>query len=218
MPLTVLAACSGSSQESNSSTGAGGIPASGSGSTEPATSAPRSGAAGGTLVVYFSRAGENYWYGGRRTLQVGNTRRLVDMITDRIDAETYEIVAADPYPTAYTPTVERNVEEMRADARPAIANPLPDLSRYGTVLIGSPIWASQRPMIMSTFVEGVDLAAKTVLPFVTYAVSGLAGVDAAYRSALPRSTAARGLAVQGERVDEGSADLDAWLRENRLTG
>ena len=28
-------------------------------------------------------------------------------------------------------------------------------------------------MIMNTFVEGVDLRGKTVLPFVTYAVSGM---------------------------------------------
>ena len=32
-----------------------------------------------------------------------------------------EILAADPYPQAYEPTVERNQQEQRADARPAIA-------------------------------------------------------------------------------------------------
>jgi hypothetical protein len=28
------------------------------------------------LLAYFSRAGENYWYGGRRDLRVGNTEVL----------------------------------------------------------------------------------------------------------------------------------------------
>lgn len=170
----------------------------------------------GILVAYFSRAGENYWFGGRRTLAVGNTRRLVDQITDRIDCDTYEILAADPYPTAYAPTVDRNVEEIQADARPAIANPVPEVTRYQTVLIGSPVWASQAPLIMSTFVESVDLGGATVLPFVTYAVSGMAGVDTDYQTRLPQATVGAGLAVQGEQVDTSGPDVEAWLRDHNL--
>ncbi|MGC0252755.1 hypothetical protein [Pseudactinotalea sp. Z1748] len=39
------------------------------------SAAPSSGAS--TLLVYFSRAGENYWEGGRRDLEVGNTKRAL---------------------------------------------------------------------------------------------------------------------------------------------
>lgn len=192
---------------------------SGTNSRRPSlTVSPSGGQSGraGTLVVYFSRAGENYWYGGRRDLRVGNTRRLVDMIASRIDCDTYEIVPADPYPRAYEPTVDRNVREIRADARPAIADPLPDVARYRHVLIGSPVWASQAPMIMSTFVEGVDLGGTRVLPFVTFAVSGMSGVDEHYRSVLPTARVVDGLAIQGEEVDAGGPDLDTWLRTNGL--
>jgi hypothetical protein len=48
------------------------------------------------------------------------------------------------------------------------------------VLLGSPIWNVRAPMIMTTFVEGHDFTAKTVLPFVTYAVSGLGSVQRDY--------------------------------------
>lgn len=172
--------------------------------------------AGRTLLVYFSRAGENYYYGDRRTLEVGNTAVLAGLIADRIDCDVYEIEAADPYPEAYDPTVERNRDEADADARPAIANPLPDVSGYDTVLIGSPVWGSRAPMILSTFIEGVDLSGKTVLPFVTYAVSGMSGVDEDYRDALPDSDVRDGLAVQGEAVTNATADLEDWLRTNAL--
>lgn len=37
------------------------------------TSTPPQGPTTRTLLAYFSRAGENYWYGGRRTSDVGNT-------------------------------------------------------------------------------------------------------------------------------------------------
>lgn len=208
-PLTMLIGCSKGSE--------GGGPGAAAGTPSPAVpSGSAQSTRSGTLVAYFSRAGENYWYGGRRNLRVGNTRRLVDLITSRIDCDTYEIVAADPYPTAYEPTVERNVEELRANARPAIANPLPDLKRYRNILIGCPVWASRTPMIMSTFVEGVDLSGAHVLPFVTYAVSGMAGIDTYYRSELTNTTVVDGLAIQGEEVDASHSVLNRWLRTNGL--
>ncbi|MBV6760331.1 flavodoxin [Rhodococcus opacus] len=168
------------------------------------------------LLVYFSRAGENYYYRGRRDLEVGNTEVLAGMISDRIDCATYGIEAAEPYPDAYDPTVERNRREQQDDARPAIANPLPDVSGYDIVLLGSPVWGSRAPMIMSTFIEGVDLTGKSILPFVTYAVSGMSGVDDDYRDALPDSDVRDGLAIQGETVAEAAPDLDKWLAAHNL--
>ena len=44
-------------------------------SPQPTTSAK-------TLLVYFSRPGENYWEGGRRDLDVGNTKRLAQMVAE----------------------------------------------------------------------------------------------------------------------------------------
>ena len=163
------------------------------------------------LLAYFSRPGENYWYGDRRTLETGNTEVLAGLISDRIDCDVYRIEAADPYSDAYDPTVARNSEEQDADARPAIAGALPDLTQYDTVLLGSPIWNVQPPMIMATFVEAVDLAGKDVHPFVTYAVSGLGSTARFYRDLDTGARLRDGLAVQGEEVADGATDLDQWL-------
>jgi hypothetical protein len=67
------------------------------------------------------------------------------MIGELIDCDLYEIEAADPYPESYDRTVDRNRREQADDARPGIANPLPDVSRYDTVLVGSPVWGSRAP-------------------------------------------------------------------------
>ena len=53
----------------------------------------------------------------------------------------------------------------------------PTSGRYEVVILGSPVWGSRAPRIMSTFLDGVDLGGKTVLPLVTYAVSGMSGID-----------------------------------------
>jgi flavodoxin len=164
------------------------------------------------LLAYFSRAGENYYYGGRRTLDVGNTQVVAEMISGLIDCDVYRIEAADPYSDDYDDTVARNLREQNADARPGIAEPLPAVEQYDTILLGSPIWNVRAPMIMSTFVEGLDLAGKTVLPFTTHAMSRLGNAPRDYARLLPTSTIGDGLAVQGEEARDAEADVEQWLR------
>ncbi len=49
------------------------------------------------LLAYFSRAGENYYHGGRRDLKVGNTEVVARMISKLIRCDVHRIRAADPY-------------------------------------------------------------------------------------------------------------------------
>ena len=163
------------------------------------------------LLVYFSRPGENYSYGDRVNLEVGNTKVAAGMIRDLVDIDEYEIIAADPYPQDYEATVQRNMQEERDDARPAINGQLPDLAAYDTILLGSPVWNVQAPMIMRTFIESVDLTSKTVHPFVTYAVSRIGRVRNDYAEMLPGTMVTEGLAIQGETVRDARSDIQRWL-------
>jgi flavodoxin len=171
---------------------------------------------GRILLAYFSRPGENYYYGGRRDLEVGNTEVLAEMIAGLVDCDVYRIEAADPYPDGYDATVQRNVTEQDADARPEIADPLASIERYQQVLLGSPIWNVRPPMIMNTFADRYDFTAKTVHPFVTYAVSGLGSTERIYTEACARAEIRSGLAVRGEEVTRHRDDVETWLRQNRL--
>lgn len=98
------------------------------------------------LVAYFSRPGENYYYGDRVTLETGNTHVVAEMIAAAASVDVYRIEAADPYPEDYEETVARNVREEDSDARPAIAGTLPDVAQYDTILLGSPVWNVQTPI------------------------------------------------------------------------
>jgi len=164
------------------------------------------------LLAYFSRPGENYYRGGRRNLEVGNTEVLARMINGLINCDLYRIEAAEPYSDDYDATVARNVDEQNSDARPAIANPLASISQYDTVLVGSPIWNVRPPMIMTTFLESQDFTAKTVHPFVTYAVSGLGRTGTVYSNILHSARLQPGLAVQGEDVPDHLDEVKGWLR------
>ncbi len=164
------------------------------------------------LLAYFSRAGENYYYGGRTRLEVGNTEVVAGMIGRLIGCDVHRIEPADPYPDDYAETVARNVREQDADARPAITNPLTAIAGYDIVLLGSPIWNVRPPLIMATFAERFDFAGKTIFPFATYAVSGLGTAARDYAATCPGATIGEGLAVRGEEVGEASTAVEAWLR------
>ncbi|WP_327583673.1 hypothetical protein OHA25_48870 [Nonomuraea sp. NBC_00507] len=178
--------------------------------------APSSPAAKSILLAYFSRPGENYYYGQRRFLGVGNTEVLAQMISSRIDCDLYRIQPADPYPEDYSETVERNVQEQDADARPAIAGPLPTLDRYDTVLLASPIWNVRAPMIMTTFTEKLDVRGKTVFPLTTHAMSGLGTTERDYAASCPGARFGEGLAIRGEEVNDAQAEVDSWLQRTGL--
>jgi flavodoxin len=178
----------------------------------------RAGGGGRILLAYFSRPGENYWNGGRRNLEVGNTQVLALEIRARLDCDVHRIEAADPYSADYDETVRRNVREQEADARPEIANPLASIDGYDTILLASPIWNVRAPMIMTTFAERFDFAGKTVHPVTTHAMSGLGTTPEDYARVCRGARIATGLAVRGEEARSAGADVGAWLRRTGLRG
>jgi flavodoxin len=185
------------------------------GSPSPDTAGP--GQAGGRiLLAFFSRAGENYYYGGRTNLEVGNTEVLAGMISALIPCDVHRIDAADPYPDSYDATVARNVREQNQDARPAIANPLPNIDQYNTVLLASGIWNVRAPMIMTTFTDSYDFTGKTIYPVTTHAMSGLGTTARDYAGSCPGATIGEGLAVKGEEVRDAGAEVEPWLRRTGL--
>lgn len=183
---------------------------------DDATSTSVGGDPGRLLLVWFSRPGENYHYGGRRDLDVGNTQVVARTIRDLVGCDTYRIVEQDTYPRDYDATVARNVEEQETDARPAIAGAIPDVSGYDGIILGSPVWNVRPPRIVHTFLDSVDLSGKTLHPFTTHAMSGLGRAPEEYADACPGTRVAEGLAVQGEEATRSTPLVRTWLRSSRI--
>lgn len=115
------------------------------------------------LIAYFSASGV--------------TRRAARQLADVIGADIYEIRPEEPYSAAdldWTDKKSRSSAEMAdASMRPAIAGNLPDISEYGTIYIGFPIWWGIAPRIISTFIEGCGLEGKKIVIFATSGGSSL---------------------------------------------
>ena len=171
--------------------------------------------ANNTLVVYFSRTGEQYTVG---VIEKGNTAIAAEMIIEETGADSFEILPEeDYYPYTYKELTEVAKQEQNNQARPAYAGPAPDFSQYDTIFIGSPVWWGDWPMIMYTFFEENKeaFAGKTLIPFNTNAGSGLAGFDDKLASICTESTIQEGLAITGTDAQNNPSkvkeNIHTWL-------
>ena len=152
----------------------------------------------GTLVVYFSAT--------------GTTAGVAEKIAAITGGDLYRIVPAEPYSSADLNWNDRNSrstkEQNDSKARPQIAGQLPDLTGYGVIYIGFPVWWGEEPRIMDTFAESCDFTGKTVIPFCTSSSSGI-GRSGTNMEELAGS----GNWLNGRRFagSVSEADLKSWI-------
>lgn len=164
------------------------------------------------LVVYFSRT--KGVSGG--TLKRGNTARVADFIKDKTGADTYGIVPKKSYPNSYQKTIEVAQREQRRNARPAIKGKLPNVNKYDTVFIGSPIWWGEYPMVVRTFLDKESgLNGKTLIPFTTAEGSGLGNTSSVLKKQFPKSKVRKGFTARGDQVKRNPKSVqqrvNRWL-------
>lgn len=135
------------------------------------------------VVVFFSRAGENYEVG---EVTVGNTAKLAQEVARRTDSPMIEITRTEPYPERYAATSEMVQEEQRVNARPpfTLSGDVDALDSSDTVFLGYPIWCGDMPMPVYAFLESRDWS--PAKPFIRSARTAAAGLDG-LRNVSPQS-------------------------------
>ncbi len=163
------------------------------------------------LIVYFSRAGENYAVGHT---SVGNTAVMASFIRDFTGGSIFEIVPKVPYPDSYEETKTISTNESKNNIRPQIKDTISDLDKYSIVFVGSPIWYNGPPMIMRTFYETYkeQLKTKIVIPFGTHEGSGVSSCTDLLKEYFPDIKTYDAFGVRGRDVRESRDRVDTWLR------
>lgn len=181
--------------------GAGGS-GSGSGSGDPSGSGGTGGTGSGwagtrVAVIYFSCT--------------GNTRTAAERIRDLTGADLIELVPEQPYTSqdlSYNDeNCRANQEQKDPAARPRIAGQPLDLSQYGTIYLGYPIWWGTAPRIINTFLDSYVLTGKTIRPFCTSGSSGIETSVSDIRAAVPGVDVTAGLRI----ADPDGSDVKAWV-------
>ena len=165
------------------------------------------------LIIYFSRNGMNYWHGDIKNLAVGNTARMAKVIQEATGADIWEIQPVSAYPFDYRQTTDKAQKEQEAEARPKFKLPIPDLSQYDLIFFGHPIWWSEMPMVVRTFLDKTDLSGKKIAHFCTHEGSGFSGSESDLKARQPRAVYLPPLAVAGTQVDNSTKNIQNWAKK-----
>ena len=166
-----------------------------------------------SLIIYFSRVGENYFGGELKNIEKGNTEVIADFIKDYTDADVFKVEALNDYPVEYIKCTEVAQKEHDEDARPELKETLTDISKYDTIYIGFPNWWGTFPMPMWTQLESLDFTGKIVKPFVTHEGSGFGSAEKDLKKLCEGAEIRKGLSIQGSKVYEAQSAVDHWVNE-----
>lgn len=165
------------------------------------------------LVIYFSRAGENYFGGQLKNIEKGNTEVIAEYIQELTGAELFKVEPEIEYPQDYMECIDVAKKEQKSNARPEIKESLEDISGYDTIYIGFPNWWGTLPMPMWTQLEKLDFTGKAIKPFVTHEGSGFGTSKKDLAKLCSGAEIRNGLSIPGADVYDVKNIVEAWINE-----
>lgn len=160
-----------------------------------------------SIVIYFSRADENYAVG---YIDKGNTEVVAEYISNYLNADIFKVEPKIPYAKDYNTCIdEAKARQKTHNAK--ILKPLPDLTSYEVIYIGAPVYWGDMPEEMVTALKEQDYSGKIIKPFITHEGSGLANIPNQIKNICNGATVLEGLAIRGSSVKNSSSRIEDWL-------
>ena len=159
-----------------------------------------------TLIIYFSRADENYAVG---YIDKGNTEIVAEFVQELTGADMFKVEPAVPYAADYRTCIE---EAKKRIGNAPIKEKLSDISAYDTVFIMSPIYLGTYAPEVETALTGLDFSGKTVRVISTHEGSGLGSmVSDVKKMCKGAKVDSKGLAIKGSSAKSSKAAIERWL-------
>ena len=163
------------------------------------------------IVIFYSRADENYFGGKMRYLSMGNTEKIARMIVEIRGADLFKIEQKVPYAADYNTCIEEAKKDLKENVRPELVSTLDNMDEYDEIYIGFPNYWGTMPMAVFTFLEQFDWSGKTVHPFVTHEGSGFGKSKADLENVCKGAVFTKGLAISGSSVDHARTEVEGWV-------
>lgn len=161
-----------------------------------------------SLIIYFSRADENYSVG---YIEKGNTEVIAEYIQNITGSDIFKVERTIPYAKDYQTCIKEAKEEIDNDTRPEIINTLDNIDQYDVIYIGGPIYWGYLPQPMVTQLERLNWQGKTIRPFTTHEGSGLGSVLSQLDRLCLGANITDGLAIRGSEVYSSKDKVQKWL-------
>lgn len=164
------------------------------------------------LIVFYSRAGENFFAGKFKNVDVGNTEIVAGILHTIIDADLFKIEQEIPYSDVYKECVQQSLKDFKENARPVIKNLMDSLKNYDEIYLGFPNYCGTMPMAVYTFLETFDFSGKVIHPFMTHEGSGLCNTVAEIQEHAKGSCVTNGIAILGREANDAEQLLKNWIQ------
>lgn len=163
------------------------------------------------VVVFFSRAGENFINGKPQKISIGNTAVLAHKIAEHLNCQLIQLEEVELYPERYDGTVSRAELEKKESKRVAYHDLDIDRSEVDALFLGYPNWWGSYPRIIATFLEDFNTDGLDIYPFCTHEGSAFGSSLDELKKQCPKAKIHCGLPVRGSRVERSDIAIENWL-------
>ena len=159
-----------------------------------------------SLIIYFSRADENYSVG---YISKGNTEYIAEFVQELTGADMFKVEPEVPYAADYKTCIE---EAKKRIGNAPIKEKLTDISGYDTIFVMSPIyWGTYAPEI-ETALEGLNFTGKRIRVVSTHEGSGLASMPSDVKKMCKGAEVdMNGLAIVGSQAKNSKQKVAEWV-------
>ncbi len=159
-----------------------------------------------SLIIYFSRADENYSVG---YIDKGNTEVVAEYVKKITNADMFKLEPLVPYAKDYSTCIEEAKERI---GNAPIKNAINDISKYEIIYIMTPIyWGTYAPEIETT-IKDLDFTGKTIRVITTHEGSFLGNVISdVKRICIGATIDSNGLVILGSTVKDAKEKVENWI-------
>lgn len=159
-----------------------------------------------SLIIYFSRADENYAVG---YIDKGNTEYIAEFVHEITNCDMFKVEPAIPYNKDYRICIEE--AKQRVGNAPIKEN-ISDISQYEVIYIMTPIyWGTYAPE-METALKDLDFTGKTIRIITTHEGSGLASVPSdVKRICKGANVLDDAIAIRGADCKNARSKIENWV-------
>ena len=159
-----------------------------------------------SLIIYFSRADENYAVG---YIDKGHTEIIAEYVQEFTNADIFKIEPKVPYAKDYITCIE---EAKQRIGNAPIKEEIKDISSYEVIYIMSPIyWETYAPEV-ETAIKYLDFKNKIIRIISTHEGSGLANmVNDIKKICKGANVLDDAIAIKGSQTKDSKQIIENWI-------
>lgn len=175
---------------------------------------------GKILIVYFSRVGNTNFpeqvdavSGASLMLDdkkiIGNAQMIAELVQSIVGGEIFPIQTEKIYPADYSETTKVAKAEFIANELPKLKK-LPEVGSCDKIILIYPLWWSELPKPVESFLRSCDLSGKRIYPIVTHGGGGF-GNSIETLKASTRADISEPLDIYSSDIPSSRKEILTWL-------